>query len=86
MLIGSQGLGTFPDDQNTIFSVEQFEQVIRVRYDISRGVLIRGHGVDLYNRASVVLHGKKENFHVQASGCAIVGRSSTVQYSSISTD
>ena len=40
MFIGSQDLDTFSNDQNTIVSVKQFEQVVRIRYDISGGVLI----------------------------------------------
>ena len=86
MFIGSQDLSTFSNDQNTIISIEEFKQVVRVRYDVSRRVLIRGYGVDLYNRVSVTLLGKQEKLHVQVCGCVIVGRSSTARYSLISTD
>ena len=47
VLVRPEDLRALADDQNAVVCVEEAEQIVRVRYDVSRRMLVRRHRIDL---------------------------------------
>ena len=47
VLVRAEDLGALADDEHAVVGVEEPEEVVRVRDDVARRVLVGGHGVDL---------------------------------------